>query len=121
MDHAPMVICMGVFKLFLCLSAPAYSAAKVLINWLTETISFDRYAFAPQKANPFLRSPFLAFVNAKAIQYGLCLKSQVIMHLNGHWNGFRFPEDISSTKTLCKTLPGKPTGLFIIRISSLLE
>ena len=119
--HALVIISMRAFKLFLCLSASAYSDAKALIKWLTETISFDLYAFAPQKANPFLRSPFQAFVNAKAIQYGLCLKSQVIIHLNGHWYGFRFPADISSIKTFCMTLPGKPTGLLIILISSLPE
>lgn len=53
------------------LAAKLYSSHNVFISSLTVTMLSALYAFSPAKANPLCIFPFLAFINARAIQYGL--------------------------------------------------
>ena len=53
--------------------AKSYSAIIFLISSFTVNILSTRYAFAPAKANPSFKLPFLEFDNARAMQYGAFL------------------------------------------------
>lgn len=97
----------------------SYSCCRLCIRSCTERMASTLATFAPQKAKPRSRLPFMALISAAAMQYGVFSCSHVFTQWKTHLNGFFAPSRAASIKLLSSARPGIPTGLLIMVTSSL--